>query len=263
MDMSLRGKIAVISGGAGGIGGATARMLLEEGCKVAIFGRDRAKMEMFSDELSAGGHEIMTGVADVRHIQSMERFADQVQEAHGGIDIWINNAAIEHYVPLTECSEEIWNEVIDVDLSGVWRGSRAATPYLKKMGGGSIINISSFCSLLPTAKNGAYSVAKAGVNTLTRVMAAELAPYDIRVNCVIPGFIATNMTKLQIESIEEVLLQPISMRRFGKVEDVAKGIVYLASDMSSYVTGHELVISGGKFLVQNPQDPWNEYVGGY
>lgn len=263
METKLSDKVVVITGGASGIGSETARQFLKEGCKVAVFGRARSKIDQFFNEISKDGFEVLTDTADVKDMRSLERFAGKVEAEYGGIDIWINNAGIEHYIPLADCEEDMWNDVMDVDLSGVWRGSKVAIPYIKKRGGGSIINLSSFCSLMPTAKNGIYSVAKAGVNALTKVLAAELAPFNIRVNCVIPGFIATDMTSEQIESIKDMLLEPISMKRFGEPADIAKGIVFLAGDCSSYITGHDLVISGGKFLVQNPQDPWNNYLGGY
>jgi NAD(P)-dependent dehydrogenase (short-subunit alcohol dehydrogenase family) len=263
METKLSDKVAVITGGASGIGAETARQFLKEGCKVAVFGRTRSKVEQFSKEIDKEGFEILADTADVRDMESLERFAGKVEAEYGGIDIWINNAGIEHYIPLADCEEDMWNTVIDVDLTGVWRGSKAAVPYIKKRGGGSIINISSFCSLIPTARDGVYSVAKAGVNALTKVLAAELAPFHIRVNGVIPGFIATDMTTEQIEAIKDMLLEPISMRRLGEPADIAKGIVFLAGDCSGYINGHALVISGGKFLVQNPQDPWNNYSGGY
>ncbi|MDD2215796.1 MAG: SDR family NAD(P)-dependent oxidoreductase [Eubacteriales bacterium] len=263
MDMNLTDKVVIITGGASGIGAETARMFLNEGSKVAVFGRTQSKIESFSESIKKEGYEVFVDTADTKNMKSMELFAEKVVKKYGGIDIWVNNAGIEHYVPLASCDEDKWNEVIDVDLTGVWKGSKIAIPYIAKRGGGSIINLSSFCSLMPTAKNGIYSVAKAGVNALTKVMAAELAPQHIRVNCVIPGFIATDMTVEQIGTIEDMLLQPISMRKFGKPEDIAKGIVFLASDNAGYINGHALVISGGKFLVQNSQDPWNNYMGGY
>ncbi|MGI6748218.1 MAG: SDR family NAD(P)-dependent oxidoreductase [Anaerovoracaceae bacterium] len=101
--------------------------------------------------------------------------------------------------PLLECTEEFWDEVLDINLSGTWRGIKAAVPYMEKRGGGSIVNVSSFCSIVPTAKNGVYSISKAAVDSLTKVMAAELAPKNIRVNAVLPGFIATQMTADKVE----------------------------------------------------------------
>lgn len=263
MDMNLSGKTAVITGGASGIGAETARAFLNEGCHVAIFGRASSKVKDFTDKLKGEGYELFGGAADITKMKSIELFAGKVEDKYGGIDIWVNNAGIEHYVALAECEEEIWNEVIDVDLTGVWRGSKVAIPFIAKQGGGTIINISSFCSIVPTARNGIYSVAKAGVNTLTKVLAAELAPMKIRVNCVTPGLIETDMTINQIENIKDKLLQPISMKEFGHPKDIANAIIYLASDKASYINGHSLVVSGGKFLVQNPEDPWNNYIGGY
>lgn len=263
MDTGFANKVVAITGGASGIGAATAIAFLREGCRVAICGRNKSKLDFFSSQVGILGHDILTMQADVTDAKSLELFAAEISRVYGGIDVWVNNAGIEHYVPLIACSEEDWNEVIDVDLTGVFRGSKAAIPYLKEKKGSSIINLSSFCSQIPTAKNGAYSVAKAGVNALTKVLAAELAPYGIRVNSVIPGFIQTDMTVDQIGTIADQLLEPIAMKRFGKPEEIADAIVFLASRQASYITGHGLVVSGGKYLVQNPQDPWNGYQGGY
>lgn len=263
MDMKLANKVVVITGGASGIGEATARAFLEEGCHVAVCGRNREKLVFFAERMREEGYEILAIQADAKDLASLESFAECVASKYGSIDVWINNAGVEHYIPLEDCGEEIWNEVIDVDLTGVFRGSKAAIPYLKKQGGGSIVNLSSFCAHMPTAKNGIYSVAKAGVNALSKVLASELAPYGIRVNTIVPGFIRTDMTAEQIGSIADMLLEPISMRRFGTPREIADAIVFLTSEKAGYITGHELVISGGKFLVQNPQDPWRQYQGGY
>lgn len=263
MDMGLTNKVVVITGGASGIGAATARAFLEEGCRVAVCGRSHEKLVSFAESVRNESCEILAVQADVRDLASLESFAEQVASQYGGIDVWINNAGIELYVPLEDCSEKDWNEVLDVDLTGVFRGSKAAIPYLKERGGGSILNLSSFCAQMPTAKNGIYSVAKAGVNALSKVLAAELAPYGIRVNTIVPGFIQTDMTAEQIGSISEMLLEPISLRRFGTPQEIADAIIFLASEKAGYITGQELVVSGGKFLVQNPQDPWRNYQGGY
>lgn len=263
MDMKLKDKISVITGGAGDIGAEIAMSFLNEGGKVAVCGRNQQALDGFKAKVNQAGYDILTKTADVRDFKSIEDFAKSVAETYGGIDIWVNCAGIEGYSPLVECTEEFWNMVLDINLSGTWRGIKAAVPHMEKRGGGCIINISSFCSLIPTAKNGVYSVSKAAVDSLTKVMAGELAPKNIRVNSVIPGFIATEMTREQIASIEQMLIEPISMRRLGNPGDIARGVIFLASDMGRYVDGHALVISGGKFIVQNPQDPWNNYQGGY
>lgn len=263
MDMKLKDKVAVITGGAGDIGSEAALSFLEEGCKVAVCGRSQQSLDAFKTKISEAGYDIFTRAADVSNLESLENFAKAIDDELGGIDIWVNCHGIEGYSPLIECTEEFWNKVLDINLSGTWRAIKAAVPYMEKRGGGSIVNISSFCSLMPTAKNGVYSISKAAVDNLTKVMAAELAPKNIRVNAVIPGFIATEMTRDKVASIEEMLVEPISMRRLGNPGDIARGILFLASDAARYVDGHSLVISGGKFIVQNPQDPWNNYVGGY
>jgi NAD(P)-dependent dehydrogenase (short-subunit alcohol dehydrogenase family) len=263
MDMKLKDKVVVVTGGAGDIGGETVMAFLREGSKAAVCGRSKNKLDDFKAQAKKEGFDVLTGIADVTDMDSLEKFAKLVADEYGGIDIWINCAGIEGYTPLIECTEEFWDQVIDINLTGTWRGIKVAVPYMEKRGGGSIVNLSSFCSLMPTAKNGVYSISKAGVDSLTKVMAAELAPKNIRVNSVIPGFIATEMTRDKVATIEDMLVEPISMRRLGNPGDVARGILFLAGDGGRYVDGHALVISGGKFLVQNPQDPWNNYEGGY
>lgn len=263
MDMKLKDKIAIVTGGAGDIGAETVMAFLKEGCKVAVCGRSQQSLDKFKATINEAGYDVIIGIADVCCMESLEKFAKKVADEYGGIDIWVNCAGIEGYSPLMECTEEFWNKVLDINLSGTWRGIKVSVPYMEKKGGGCIINLSSFCSLIPTAKNGVYSISKAAINSLTKVMAAELAPKNIRVNCVVPGFIATEMTREKVASIEDKLIEPISMRRLGNPGDIARGILFLASDGGRYVDGHALVISGGKFLVQNPQDPWNNYEGGY
>ena len=263
MDMKLKDKVVVITGGAGDIGAEAAFEFLQEGCKVAVCGRSPQSLDQLKVKMNAENFDVLTGVVDVTSYENLEQFAKKVAEEYGGIDIWVNCHGIEGYSPLIECTEEFWNKVLDINLSGTWRGIKIAVPYMEKRGGGSIVNVSSFCSIVPTAKNGVYSISKAAVDSLTKVMAAELAPKNIRVNAVLPGFTATQMTADKVNSIQDMLVQPISMRRLGNPGDIARGILYLAGEGARYIDGHALVISGGKFIVQNPQDPWNNYEGGY
>ncbi len=261
--MKLRNKVVVVTGGAGDIGAETSLAFLREGCKVAVCGRSQKSLDQFRKKVNAEGFNILTDVADVTSQENLDQFAKKTADEYGGIDIWVNCHGIEGYSPLIECTEEFWNKVLDINLSGTWRGIKAAVPYMEKRGGGSIVNVSSFCSIVPTAKNGVYSISKVAVDSLTKVMAAELAPKNIRVNAVLPGFIATQMTADKVNTIKDMLIQPISMRRLGNPGDIARGILFLAGDGGRYIDGHALIISGGKFIVQNPQDPWNNYQGGY
>jgi len=263
MDMKLKGKVVAITGGAGDIGAEAALVFLEEGCKVAVCGRSQHSLDKFKKSVSERGFDVLAYVADVTSMEELDGFAKAIEKEYGGIDIWVNCAGIEGYSPLMECTEEFWNKVLDINLTGTWRGIKTAVPYMEKRGGGSFVNVSSFCSIVPTAKNGIYSISKAAVDSLTKVMAAELAPKNIRVNAILPGFTATQMTADKVESIMEMLVQPISMRRLGNPGDIARGIVFMAGDGARYIDGAALVISGGKFIVQNPQDPWNNYQGGY
>ena len=258
MDMGLSGKVAVVTGGSAGIGKGIVEMLLAEGCLVAACGRTKSKLDKLEADLAAGD-KLFTGVADTADAAAVNTFAANVADKFGGIDIWVNNAGIDGFEPLADCSRDLWDNIIAVNLTGVWECSKTAIRYMRKKKSGCIINISSFTSVVPSAKIGAYSVTKSAVNALTRVMAGEIAPEGIRVNCVAPGMITTDLTEHQIEGKEEKLLSLIALRRFGKPEDIASCVVYLASDKSSYITGETIVVSGGKLLVQHPMDPWNNY----
>ena len=258
MQMGLSGKVAVVTGGSAGIGKGIVEMLLEEGCLVAACGRTKSKLDKLEADLAAGDR-LITGVADTANNDQIESFAATVVEKFGGIDIWVNNAGIDGFEPLADCSRELWDNIIAVNLTGVWECSKIAIRYMRRKKSGSIINISSFTSVVPAAKIGIYSVSKTAVNALTRVMAGEIAPEGIRINCVAPGMTTTELTEHQIAGKEEKLLSLISLKRFGKPEDIASSVVFLASEKSSYITGETIVVSGGKLLVQHPMDPWNNY----
>lgn len=258
MQMGLSGKVAVVTGGSAGIGKGIVEMLLEEGCLVATCGRTKSKLDKLAADLAVG-NRLFTGIADTANGDQVEAFAAAVAETFGGIDIWVNNAGIDGFEPLADCSQKLWDSIIAVNLTGVWRCSKTAIRYMRKKKSGSIINISSFTSIVAAPKIGAYSVTKSAVNALTRAMAGEIAPDGIRINCVAPGMVTTELTEHQIAGKEEKLLSLIALRRFGKPEDIASCVVYLASDKSSYITGETIVVSGGKLLVQHPMDPWNNY----
>ncbi len=251
MDYGLKGKTAIVTGGATGIGEAAAFRFLAEGCNVAVCGRRQAVLDAFIKKANDMGYDnVFAKSVDVTTEDGIFCFTDEVAKKFGAVDIVVNNAGGGLGGPLMERSGEDWEKVLQLNLLSTWRGAKAAYPYMKGRGG-AICNVSAYSALHPMAGNGLYSVVKAAINSLTVVLAAELGKDNIRVNAVCPGRIETAMTaKAHLED-EKFYKDPIALARWGSPDEVARGIVYLCSDASSYITGDLLVITGGKFLVQN------------
>lgn len=188
--------------------------------------------------------------------EELRAFAAQVFKKYGRIDVWINNAGISPKAKLLDMSGDEWDEVMRINLKGVFLGSQIAARYMKDSGGGVILNAASYAAVMPSATSGAYAAAKAGVTSLTRSMAAEFARFGIRVVAYIPGMVATDINRAKIEQTGQKLLAQISMNRFGEPAEVARALVFLASDAASYITGTAVEITGGKFSIQNPEVPW-------
>ena len=256
MDLHLQGKTVVISGGATGIGKAVAEEFIREGANVAIFARRLQPMEEFAGELKEQGKSIYYESVDVTDTEGVKAFAAHVWEKFGSLDVWINNAGIAIDKPFLEFTTEDWTKVMTIDLQAVFECTQIAAGYMKEQGGGVIINASSFCSKMPHANGVIYAAAKAGVSNMTKSTAAALAPYGIRVMGYIPGMIVTPISEKMIEQYRDKFTKDISMKRLGHPEDLAKPIVFMASDAAAFMTGVELEISGGKFAVQDCMMGW-------
>jgi NAD(P)-dependent dehydrogenase (short-subunit alcohol dehydrogenase family) len=255
MDYHLRGKIAGVTGGADqqGLGFAIARTLLEEGCQCFIIDYDRDKLEGAKAALSAYG-TVEAYYGDVSNSQQMRIAIDAAANHFGHIDIYVNNAGICPNVPIADMDEDLWDKAMAINLKSIFLSGKLVVPHMPK--GGSIINAASFVSLIPTAGLSVYSASKAGVLTLTRVMAAELGSRGIRVNCYVPGLMNTTMNRERIETMADRLKKQIASGTFGVPQDVANVVAYLASDNSSYINGTYIEVSGGKFCTQNPDYSW-------
>jgi NAD(P)-dependent dehydrogenase (short-subunit alcohol dehydrogenase family) len=187
----------------------------------------------------------------------MEHFATQTASYFGGIDVWVNNAGIYPKGYLAEMPLEEWQQTFDINVNGVLYGARAAIPHLKNRGKGVIINAASFATLMPTAGRGAYGITKAAVGHMTKVLGAELAPDNIRVVSYMPGFVATELTAPVITEYEgNQIKRQLAQNRYGRVEEIAPVVVFLASDAASFITGSGIEASGGKYCVQNPYVAW-------
>ncbi len=257
MELGLRDKCVVITGGARGIGKALALRYLEEGCKVAVCGRTGEVLDRFAAECAAAGHgeALLARRADVTDSMAMRDFADEALRRFGALHIWVNNAGVVRRGPLLKATPEEWDRMMDVNLRAVWQCSKLAAERMP--GGGVIANASSYAGVIPKAGSGVYAVSKWGVNCLTRCLAAELAPMGIRIFGYMPGVIATEMTEALLHNRAN-LEKEVAMRRLGVPEDIAPTVVFLSSPLAGYVTGVNIEISGGKFCIQNPQAVWDQ-----
>lgn len=243
----LEGQLAVITGGAAGIGRATALRMVEEGASVAVIDRKPEPAEQLSAETG-----IPTFVADVSDPEACTAAINDAARALGGLTVLFNNAGVGAAMPLHSYSDQAWRRLIDVNLAGTFHGIRAAVPLMLERGG-SIVNHASVSGIRATRFEGPYSAAKAGVISLTMDAALEYAP-SIRVNCVSPGMIDTNLTApaLGDPELRRRVESVTPLGRIGTPEDVAEVVVFLASSRSAYITGQNIVVDGGSFL-PNPQ----------
>ena len=244
----LEGKVALITGGGTGIGAACAREFAQEGAAVAITGRRKDVLEsVVKDIEKAKGRALaVTGsVADEAHARSA---VAQAVRAFGKLDVLINNAGVGEFGKLLhETDDTSWNEMLAINLTGTYRMIRAAVPEMIKAGGGSIVNVSSIASLVGIPTTAAYSASKGGMDALTRCVAMDYAQQKIRCNSVCPGLVDTPMASGLIENKDALaqILAAYPLGRYGTSEEVAKLILYLASDESAWMTGTVIPIDGG------------------
>jgi len=256
MGFDYKGKVVGVTGAASvrGIGFAIAKKFLESGAKVFICDLNGEALEEATKQLKAYG-DVRAYVLDVANEVAVKETFAKVKEDFGKIDVFVNNAGI--YPQCLICDMELrqWEMTMNVNLKSVFLCAREAYSYMKESGG-VIINAASFAALIGSAGSGAYAASKAAVYSLTKTLAAELAPYGIRVNGFIPGVIETGMTQGVINAKKDELEQSIALHRLGEPVDVANAVAFLASDEASYITGTFIEISGGKLCVQNPDFPW-------
>jgi 3-oxoacyl-[acyl-carrier protein] reductase len=256
MDIHLREKVAVITGGTTGIGLATAELFAKEGAQVAICSRNKEKVAKALRYIEEKGLSVYAEAIDVSNRADLFGFADRVENKFGGLDVWISNAGIYPSGKIIDTPDELWQKILDVNMKSVYYGGVIAADKLKKRGGGVLINAASFATLMPSVGSGVYAATKAAIASMTRSLAAELAPYNIRVVGYIPGVIETPMTESWIQTKSKILASQCALQRIGSAEEVANAVLFLASDKASYITGTCVEITGGKFCVQNPQDAW-------
>lgn len=247
--MRLRDKVAIVTGSSSGIGEAVAKAFAREGAAVVIdyHGNPQKAQNVVESIEAEGGRAVAVG-ADVSKETEAQKLVDTAVSEFGAVDILVNNAGIEHKMPFLETPLDVWQRVIDTNLTGTWICSQlAARQMASRKGGGRIINISSVHEDITMPSNAPYCASKGGIKMLMRTIAVELAPLNVTVNNVCPGAIDTpiqNQLKKNEQKVEE-LLSEIPLHRMGSPEEVAGLCVFLASDEGAYVTGASYIIDGG------------------
>jgi NAD(P)-dependent dehydrogenase (short-subunit alcohol dehydrogenase family) len=249
----LNNKVALITGGASGIGQATAVLFAKKGAKVVIADIDiDVKGRKLIEILKKKGRDrdIVFIKADISKESSVVNMVEETVRIYGQIDILFNNAGIYQDNSLNTLSSQQWNKIIDTNLKSAFLCSKYTTPYMKRMKSGCIINISSTSALRGEEEASAYCASKGGIISLTKAMARELIKYNIRVNCIIAGPIDTPSLRREMGVDERIeLIKQIPLKRLGRPIDIAYGALFLSMDTSSYITGTSLIIDGGISLI--------------
>ncbi|OZI11593.1 beta-ketoacyl-ACP reductase [Bacillaceae bacterium SAS-127] len=247
--MKLVGKSALVTGASRGIGQEIALELARQGADVVVnYSGSEAKANEVVEEIKALGRQAVAVQCNVSNAESVQEMVNETLEIFGKIDILINNAGITRDNLLMRMKEQEWDDVIDINLKGVFLCTKAVTRPMMKQRSGRIVNIASIVGVSGNAGQANYVAAKAGVIGLTKTTAKELASRGITVNAVAPGFITTDMTDALPEEAKQAMLNQIPLARFGEPADIAKTVVFLASEDSKYMTGQTLQIDGGMVM---------------
>jgi NAD(P)-dependent dehydrogenase (short-subunit alcohol dehydrogenase family) len=243
----LSGKCAVVIGGTSGLGKAIALGIAEAGADVVAASRRQEETDLVAAEIEGLGRRSLRATVDVRDRSSIELLQGKVLDSFRKVDILVNAAGITHKTPTLECSEEEWTSILDINLNGTWRACQIFGKTMVGQGFGKILNIASLSTFVAFNQVAAYGVSKAGVGALTKSLAIELAPHNICVNAIAPGIFPTALNGeliLHTERGRELKMRT-PMKRFGEIDELAGGAIYLVSDAASFVTGEILVIDGG------------------
>jgi len=244
--MDLSNKVAIVTGGASGIGRAISLSLAKHGANVVInYNRSADKANALVAEIEAFGGKAVAVQADVSQYHDAEKLMQTALDTFGTLNILVNNAGITDDALILRMSEQQFDNVINTNLKGVWNMTKVAAKTLLKSGYGRVINISSVSGVLGNAGQSNYSAAKAGVIGMTKAVAKEFAARGVTVNAVAPGFIESDMTDKLNDEQKQAWQAMIPLKRFGKKEEIAEVVTFLASDLGAYITGHTLEVDGG------------------
>ena len=244
--MKLNHKIAIVTGGSRGIGYAIVEKFLEEGATVILTASSQASADQAVEKLrKAYPNALVDGISpDLTSLESVSKAFRNVMETFGSIDILVNNAGVSERTPFESYTEDIFDQVMDLNVKGVFNASRAASEYMISQGSGVILSTSSMVSRYGQASGMAYPTSKFAVNGLTLSLARELGPKGIRVNAVAPGITETDMMKAVPKEIIDPMIDQIPLRRLGQPRDIANAFAFLASDEASYISGVVLSVDG-------------------
>lgn len=243
----LKDRIALVTGSGGGIGRAVAKLFAEEGAHVYITDIDGEAATKAAAEHAAHGHSVTGLTVDVSRGQDVTALMRAIEQAHRRLDVVVNNAGINVRSDFRNMSDADWERLREVNLDGMIRIARDAFPLMKASGRASLINMASIMGHRGMRTLAAYGATKGALSALTRGLAVEYGPYNIRVNALAPGFIETALTErvLRVKAFADALLEQTPLKRFGTGEDVAMAALFFASDESAFITGAELAIDGG------------------
>ncbi len=248
---SLANKIALITGGTRGIGRAISLRLAQAGADIAVCAKRTDTFTAFNNEIAQLGRKSITLQADVGAMEDIDKMVNSVKEEFGRIDILVNNAAVSPFRgPVLEATERLWDKIISVNLKGAFFLSLATGKLMVEQGSGNIINISSTGGIKPDPYLAVYSISKAGMLMMTKMLATEWGKYNIRVNAIAPSFIRTRFSQPIWDNPEVMarVKEQTPLQRIGEPEEVADAALFLASDASSYISGQTIIVSGGSYV---------------
>lgn len=248
MNFDLTDQVVIITGGSRGIGRAMALAFAGVGAKVVVASRKQEGVDAVAAEIESHGGTALAVAAHVGQEEAVSALVERVVEVFGRVDVAINNAATNpHFGPVLTATSSLWDKILEVNLRGAFFLCQQVAPIMEKQGGGVIINVASTAGIRPSTGLGIYGVSKAGLIMLTKVLAVELGPSNIRVNAIAPGVIKTHFSRAlwETEAIAQTVQGATPLGRLGEPEDIVGSALYLASPISSYVNGEVLLIDGG------------------
>jgi len=252
VPFALTGKVAVITGASRGIGEAIARSYAAAGAQVVLASRKIDALQTVADSITAAGGQAIAITAHTGDPAAIQALIDQTVERFGGVDILVNNAATNpHFGPLLSAEESMWDKTLEINLRGYFRLIRAVVPSMTVRGGGKIINVESIAGVVPSPGMGLYGITKAAVIMMTKVLAIELAPQNIQVNAIAPGFVKTRFSEAiwSNDQLRDETLARTPAARMAEPDEIAGLALYLAAPISTFATGQAFVIDGGLTLV--------------
>lgn len=242
--IDINNKVTIITGGTRGIGIETVRTFCENGAKVILFGSRKETVDKAVEQLTIEGKEVDGYYPNLNDYNEVEKVIKEIHDKYGCIDILINNAGISADKKIEDTTSEDFSKIMDLNVNAMFNVSKAVVPYMKENNGGVILNTSSMVSIYGQPSGVGYPASKFAVNGLTRSLARELAPFNIRVNAVAPGITKTDMVAKLPEEMIAPLIKTIPLGRIGEPKDIANAFLFLASDMASYITGVILQVDG-------------------